>query len=136
MIKVQTKVATVVSLFVLSFFTIVVNTHALNLQDAFKTENKSLPFGSLVKGANYDTAVTSPDIVAFIINAVLSFLGIIFIILVIYGGYTWMVARGDAQKVTKAKDTITEAVIGLIIVFAAYAISYFVTSSLVSPFMK
>ena len=111
------------------------NAYALNLRNAFSNTQGS-PFGALVTGAHYNPAATSPTILGFIISVILSILGIVFIILIIYGGYTWMIARGEEQKVTKGKDTITAAVIGLLIIMAAYAISYFVTNALVSPFMQ
>ena len=65
-----------------------------------------------------------------IVQAVLSFLGVIFLVLMIYGGYLWMTARGNEEQVTKAKNLITAAIIGLIIVISAYAISYFIIKSL------
>lgn len=65
-----------------------------------------------------------------IINTVISMLGIIFIALMIYGGYLWMTARGNEDQVEKSKKLITAAVIGLIIVLSAYAISYFVVSNI------
>lgn len=78
-------------------------------------------------GAESDPVV----IVGNIINAVLGILGVIFLGLVVYGGYLWMTARGDAEQVTKAKDTIERAAIGLVIMLAAYAISNFVVDKLV-----
>lgn len=78
-------------------------------------------------GAGYDIDSADPFyLISTIINTVLSFLGVIFLILMVYGGYMWMTAAGDEQKVDKAKDLIKNAIIGLIIVIAAYAISYFV----------
>jgi hypothetical protein len=62
------------------------------------------------------------------IGLVLSFVGVLFLLLLIYGGYTWMMAQGVESEVTKAKKVITTAIIGLIIVFGAYAISYFIVS--------
>ena len=62
------------------------------------------------------------------IGIFLSFLGVIFMILMLYGGYNWMTAAGDEKKVDKAKDTIRAAVIGLVIVIASYAISVFIVS--------
>jgi hypothetical protein len=44
----------------------------------------------------------------------------------IYAGITWMIARGNEQKVAQAKDMIINSVIGIIIVFAAYAITSFI----------
>jgi len=57
-------------------------------------------------------------------------LGIIFIILILYGGYTWMTAAGDEQKLGKAKDTITRAIIGLILVAGSFAVWQFVSRAL------
>lgn len=48
----------------------------------------------------------------------------------IIGGVMWMTASGNEQHVEKAKSLITNAVIGMIIVFSAYAITYFVTNTL------
>ena len=53
---------------------------------------------------------------------VLGFMGAIFLVLAIYGGYNWMMARGNEDMVEKAKKTITNATIGLIVVLSAYAI--------------
>ena len=62
----------------------------------------------------------------------LSFIGVLFLGLLIYGGFTWMFARGNQQDVQKAKDIMEAAVIGLIIVIAAYAITAYVGSVLTS----
>ncbi len=61
-----------------------------------------------------------------IISLILSFIGIIFFALIIYAGLMWMLAQGNQQKVDKAKDLIINAVIGLIIIFSAYAITSFI----------
>lgn len=66
------------------------------------------------------------SLAATIISALLSLLGIIFLGLIIYAGYNWMTASGDEEKIKKSKDTIMRAVIGLVIVLSAYAITYFV----------
>ena len=87
--------------------------------------------------AGYDTAELSADpegtlnnTIGTIIKAALSFLGVIFLILMIYGGFLWMTAKGNEEEVTKAKNLINAAIIGLIIVVSAYAISYFVIKNL------
>lgn len=61
-----------------------------------------------------------------IIGVILSFVGVLFLGLMIYAGLMWMTSQGNEQQVTKAKDLITNSVIGLIIVFAAYAITVFI----------
>jgi len=65
-----------------------------------------------------------------IIGTLLSFLGVIFMILVIYGGILWMTARGNEAQVDKAKNLLVNAIIGLIIVLAAYAITAFIGGEL------
>ena len=70
------------------------------------------------------------NIIQTVISAFLGLLGIIFLVLIIYAGFEWMTAQGEEEKVTKAKDTLTRAVIGLIIIIAAYSITYFVFQSL------
>lgn len=73
---------------------------------------------------------TFSKIINTVIQAFLGLLGIIFLVLIIYAGYNWMTAQGDEEKVTKAKDTLQRAVIGLIIITVAYSITFFVFSSL------
>ncbi len=70
--------------------------------------------------------VTISTVLGTAVNAFLSLLGVIFIGLMVYGGYMWMTARGEEEKAVKAKDIIREAIIGLIIVIGAYAIWAFV----------
>jgi hypothetical protein len=62
------------------------------------------------------------------VNVFLSLLGIIFVVLMLYGGFLWMTGRGNEERLTKSKELIQAAIIGLIIIMAAYAISYFVFS--------
>ena len=69
---------------------------------------------------------TAPKMAGRIVNALFGFLGIIFIILMLMAGMNWMTAAGDEAKVTKARDTIRRAIIGLIIVLSAYVITAYV----------
>lgn len=62
------------------------------------------------------------EIIGTAVQAVLGLMGTIFLVLMLYAGYHWMTARGEEEKVTIAKDTITRAIIGLIIVVGSYAI--------------
>jgi len=74
---------------------------------------------------NKTTETTLTQYVADIINVFFGLLGTIFIILMVYGGYTWMTAAGNSEKVSKAQNTLKVAIIGLIIIASAYAITYF-----------
>lgn len=71
-----------------------------------------------------------PRLVGRFIGVFLGVVGVIFTCLIIYAGYLWMSAGGDAAAITKAKDIMMRAVIGLIIVIGAYVITYFVTTAL------
>ena len=71
-------------------------------------------------------------VIGIVIQAFLGLLGVIFLIYMIYAGYSWMTAQGDEEKVTKAKDTIQRAVIGLIVIIGAYAISFWVFDKLLT----
>ena len=71
-----------------------------------------------------------PIFIGQIISAGLGILGIVFLILMLYGGFLWMIARGESEKVDKAKDLITAAIIGLIIIVGGYAISNLVITAL------
>lgn len=75
---------------------------------------------------------TLPETIGKVIGIVLQFVGLAFFILMIYGGFIWMFARGNDQDVQKAKDLIQSAIIGLIIVLAAYAITMFIGNALTS----
>lgn len=69
-------------------------------------------------------------IIGKVIQGALSLAGVVFVILAVYAGYRWMTAEGDSDKITKAKDTLTAAIIGLAITLAAYAISIFVITKI------
>lgn len=72
------------------------------------------------------------QIIGQIINIALGFLGIVLLAYLLYAGFLWMTAGGDDGKVKKARDMIFQAIIGLIIIVAAFAISTFVLGSLVN----
>jgi len=65
-----------------------------------------------------------------IISTVLGLVGVFLLVMLLYAGITWMTAGGEEKKVKQARDTITNAVAGIIIVALSYAISSFVISTL------
>jgi len=113
-------------LFVVNFG--VVNAALLDNSD-LKSEGTTQT-GHFLQISGFNKSVTASGIVAFVIQAFLSLLGIIFIILIITAGHKWMTAGGSEEKVTEAKDMIRRAIIGLIIIVAAYAITHFVFTHL------
>ena len=67
-----------------------------------------------------------------IVGYLLAFIGVIFFVLMIYGGLLWMTARGSEEVTKKAIELLRSAIIGIIIVFLSYAITQFVLSRLTS----
>ena len=64
--------------------------------------------------------------IQLIVNIVYELIGVIFFILIIYGGILWMTAGGKDEQVKKAQNIIQRSAIGLFIVVLAYAITYFI----------
>lgn len=97
-----------------------------------------LPLKTLALDTGLETAAppslinisSIPQAAKILINAALSLLGVLFIIMIILAGFKWMTAQGDAKKVEEAKENIKNAVIGLVVVLAAYSITYFVFQAL------
>jgi cytochrome bd-type quinol oxidase subunit 2 len=92
-------------------------------------------YSGLVNKGLDDTATeaklqtTNTDVSAIagqLIGQVLAFVGVIFFGLVVYGGFKWMTAQGNAKQADEARDTMVRAAIGLIIIFSAYAITAYV----------
>lgn len=80
--------------------------------------------------AGFGDPQSIPEIIGALIGVFLSLIGIIFLVLIIYGGFLWMTSAGNEQKVYKAKKVLTQAFIGLLIVLSAYSITQFVFTSL------
>ena len=89
----------------------------------------------LVTGIEYGTftGLVTKDLregVMAIVRIILGFLGIIAIIIMLYGGFVWMTSAGNEEKVGQAKKIITAGIIGLVIIFVSFAIAEFVISQL------
>jgi len=76
------------------------------------------------------TTTDLPTIIGRLIGAALSLLGVLLLAYILYGGFLWMTAGGDEKKVTAATSVIKNAVIGLVIIVAAYAITAFILGPL------
>lgn len=79
----------------------------------------------------YDSDPKDPrEIAAEVINVLLGFLGIIAVVLIIWGGFKWMTAGGNDDQVSEARKIITTSFIGLIIILAAWGIASFVLGAI------
>jgi hypothetical protein len=73
-----------------------------------------------------------PSTIASIINVALGFLGIVAVVIILLGGFKWMTAGGNDDKVKEAKKLMIAGVIGLVIILSAYAIASFVLTQISS----
>ena len=109
---------------------------------AFAEDNKTIveQMTGAVDDVNLPTAggeaaqvdASTNKIVGKIIQAFLGIFGVLFLALMVYGGFKWMIAQGREEEVQKAKTIIQAAIIGFGIVVSAYAIAVFVTNAFFS----
>lgn len=91
------------------------------------SETLGLSYGAATGLGSRDVRST----VASIINVALGLLGIVAVVIIIIGGFTWMTAGGNDEKVTEARKWIFSGVIGLAIILSAYALASWVINQLV-----
>jgi hypothetical protein len=85
------------------------------------------PFGT--GNPNAITSITTVSgLISFIIKTLLYFAGILAVIYIILGGYYYLTSRGDTKQADKGRATLTNAVIGLILVVVAFALVTIVTN--------
>lgn len=70
------------------------------------------------------------EIAKNIIYVINGMIGIVFVILLTYGGFIWMTAAGDSKKSDKALDLIQQSIIGLIIIIATWTLAWFIIEKL------
>ncbi len=92
--------------------------------------DSTVNLGTVAGEASLTADRSLPQVIGGFIRVALSFLGLIFLVLTLYAGFLWMTAGGNDDQVTKAKTLIGQAVVGLIIVISAYAISTFVIAAI------
>jgi len=114
----------IISLLVLPIFAMPVSAQQADSNNLFGV-------GIVNNGLGNSLAQGDPrTIVAKIINFALGFLGVIAVGLILYGGFKWMTAAGNEEKVSEAKKLLGAGVIGLIIILAAWAIATFIIGSI------
>lgn len=123
-------------IFILSIFVIfIVSFLAFSLlsqASTFADINKNIETQG--KTAGYETGNDYTVVVGQIIQTALSIVGVLFVLLLVYGGFLWMTAETGAgrNQIDKAKKVFIMATVGLLIIAAAYAITSFVVSTIES----
>ncbi len=76
------------------------------------------------KGSDFKplTNLTFAGIISGAINLVMVLAALVFFFMLVWGGIRWVMSQGDKGNVETARNQITNALIGLAIVFAAWAI--------------
>lgn len=82
-----------------------------------------------------DSKKSLPEVAGSLIGVAFSVIGIVFLGLALYAGYKWMTAQGNEKDVTKARDTLINATIGIVLMVAAYAITNFMFTDVISTLM-
>jgi hypothetical protein len=88
---------------------------------------------NVAQKSGLQTTVTPEQYAAGIVSTFLTLIGIIFVVLLIYGGYLYLTSQGESEKVGKGKKVITASIVGLAIIITGYSITYFITSQLEQP---
>lgn len=70
--------------------------------------------------------LTGSDLLKNGLNLVYFIVGIVAVIMIVIAGYKYITSNGDSGKAQSAMKTILGAVIGLVVVLSAFAITNFV----------
>jgi hypothetical protein len=71
-----------------------------------------------------------PKLIGRVISAFLGIVGSIALLMFIYGGFLWMTSHGNEQQITKGKNVLVWAIIGLAVIFLSYTLVGFVIKGL------
>jgi len=96
--------------------------------DTITANDLGINYGKATGLGGTDVRVT----VARVIRVAMGLLGIVAVVIILIGGFTWMTAGGNEEKVGEAKKWIFAGIIGLAIILSAYAIANFVLTQLVT----
>jgi len=137
------------ALIILSILFVIMFSFPVGVQDVFGAEQVTIlppdpkgtilppdPTGTIIKTDTHK--LTNPlgektsiqTLIGKIINGALGLVGSIAFVMYIWGGFVWMTAGGEKEKVQKGADTLKWATIGLIIIFSSYAMLNFVLDSI------
>jgi len=71
-----------------------------------------------------------PVAIGELVGNFLAFLGIIYFILILWAGISWMTSMGNAEQVNKARNMLMHAIIGFIIIMSAYGMASFIGNAI------
>lgn len=119
-------------LFVLFFVSIFIVSFNVVLADCSGTSQANDPACSLPNPLE-GSAANPQQLIGKVIVAALGVVGSLALLMFIYGGFVWMTAAGNQEMVTRGRNVLIWATIGLIIIFSSYAIVKFVFEGVGAP---
>ena len=80
------------------------------------------------RGSGVPTNFANGDgsFISKLINILLSAIGVVSVVMLIFGGFRYVISGGQKEAVTAAKNTILYAIVGLLVAIFAYAIIHFI----------
>lgn len=94
------------------------------LAASIQTDNLNKQDTALMAQSGLSGNSNLATIISILIQTILGFLGIVFLVLTIMAGFKWMTSQGNEDEIKKAKGSLKNSIIGLLIVIAAYTITY------------
>ena len=131
------KTIKLITISILFLFFLGFTAQAQGLQDAFG--NETLDVVATTSGYNITESSNGGSIenmIGAIIRIVISILGVLFIIIAFFAANKWMTANGNEEEVKKAQSMLKNAIIGLIVILAAYALSNTLTTMFADLLVK
>ena len=102
-------------------------------QPALAVESSKTRFKNIASGGGFANLPGGPQsLIINIITYVLGLAGVFFLVLIIYSGWQWIAAGGNEEMIAKAKNRLKNAIIGLGVIIAAYAITAWVLTAVLT----
>ena len=84
------------------------------------TQNVQIPGGVTIAGPTEMPFQNPGDVVSKLLPLLYSVAGLILLVMLLWGGFDLLFSGGDQAKMTSAKNRITAAIVGFILIFVAY----------------
>lgn len=112
---------------------VIVSFFPVSSRAAFSTEmDKQTKAFVGPQGANFPAAQDPRVVAALLIRSAITLVGTLFLAYTVYAGYLILTSRGNEEAITKAKDTLRTAVLGILITLSSYALVTFVSQSILA----
>lgn len=81
----------------------------------------------------FGTEYSIPKLVGKTLRGFMGILGVIAMVIFIYGGFLWMISLGDETRVKKGRETMIWAGMGLIAIVGSYVVIQFILDTVLAP---